>query len=133
MSNRWKLTGLLGALAGLAVLYYRWNPALFRFFPDCPFWVLTGAYCPGCGSQRAVHQLLHGHLRQAADYNLLLVITLPLLSYVLGVRTLDYLRNQHTVLPFLHSNVFTYGVLVLVLAFWLLRNLPVVPFTYLAP
>ena len=133
MKGKWPLTGLLGSLVGLAVLYYRWNPAVFRFFPGCPFFLLTGAYCPGCGSQRAVHQLLHGHLRQAADYNLLLVSFLPLLSYVLGVRALDCLRNRETPIPLLRSIPFTYGVLALVLTFWLFRNLPFAPFNHLAP
>ncbi|MCM1109265.1 MAG: DUF2752 domain-containing protein [Clostridium sp.] len=39
--------------------------------------VITGLQCPGCGSQRAVHSLLHADLRAAWGYNALLVAFLP--------------------------------------------------------
>lgn len=64
---------------GLAGLYYRFDPARYSFFPPCPFRWLTGYQCAGCGSQRAAHQLLHGHLANAWHINPLLVLLLPYL------------------------------------------------------
>ncbi|RKV71031.1 MAG: DUF2752 domain-containing protein [Alloprevotella sp.] len=29
----------------------------------------TGYSCPGCGAQRAIHSLLHGHFAEAISYN----------------------------------------------------------------
>lgn len=40
--------------------------------PKCLFRLATGWSCPGCGSQRALHALLHGNLREALEMNLLL-------------------------------------------------------------
>jgi hypothetical protein len=52
-------------------------------FPKCPFRSLTGWLCPGCGSQRAMHQLLHGQVVESLRLNLLL---LPALMYgLMGV------------------------------------------------
>ena len=48
------------------------------------FLTLTGWECPGCGSQRAIHALLHGQLGQAWHYNALLLFELPLVA-LLGV------------------------------------------------
>ena len=44
-------------ILGFAVLYYFFNPSVERFFPSCPFYTATGWQCPGCGSQRAIHEL----------------------------------------------------------------------------
>ena len=119
-------------LTCLALLYHRWNPIEASFFPACLFYRATGYHCPGCGSQRAVHQLLHGELRQAASHNLLLVLALPLLLYT-GVASLaNGLRREKTSLSFLSSPTFLYCTLAVVLAFWLLRNLPFDPFLSLA-
>lgn len=49
--------------------------------PDCPFHAVTGGYCPGCGSLRATHSLLDGHLHAAVGYNLLFVLSLPLFAW----------------------------------------------------
>ncbi len=71
---------LLGGLvvAGLAVLALV-DPARPGVYPACPLFALTGLYCPGCGSLRAVHRLLHGDLAGAWAANKLLVICgLPL-------------------------------------------------------
>ena len=67
-------------IIALAVIYYRFNPAKYSFFPKCPFYVLTGFDCPGCGSQRAVSALLHGNLKAALGFNFLLVACLPFLA-----------------------------------------------------
>lgn len=50
----------------LGVVYFFFDPAGSRLFPRCPFLSLTGLRCPGCGSQRALHSLLHGEIARAA-------------------------------------------------------------------
>ena len=52
------LLGIL-AVSVLALIYYKFNPSDIAIFPKCPFLLLTGLKCPGCGSQRAIHSLLH--------------------------------------------------------------------------
>jgi hypothetical protein len=44
----------------------------------CPWKLLTGLDCPGCGSLRAVNDLTHGHVVAAASSNLLFVVGLPI-------------------------------------------------------
>ena len=67
-------------LVGIAVyIYYCYNPSTSGWFPKCPFKMLTGWLCPGCGSQRAIHSLLHLDIAQAFHYNAFLVCCIPLL------------------------------------------------------
>src|ERR1700730_15059946 len=73
----------LGIAAG-AIFLYLFNPASPTnqgIFPQCPFRLLTGWQCPGCGSTRAFHQLLHGHFLAASELNPLMVLTLPFIIY----------------------------------------------------
>ena len=58
----------LAALGAVALLY-AFDPATTGFFPSCPFHLLTGWSCPGCGTLRAAHALLHGHLGVALHDN----------------------------------------------------------------
>ena len=59
---------LIGALL---MIYYWFDPSEIELFPKCPFYMLTGLKCPGCGSQRAIHSLLHLDFIGAIRYNLL--------------------------------------------------------------
>ena len=68
-------------ILGLAVLF-ACNPARSSLFPPCPFHALTGLHCPGCGTLRALHHTLHGHLRAAFLLNPLMVLSIPLLTYL---------------------------------------------------
>ncbi len=63
-----------------AVVYFEVDPTSSRLFPKCPFYVLTGLKCPGCGSQRALHCLLHMDVIGAMRHNFMLVASLPLLA-----------------------------------------------------
>ncbi len=45
----------------------------------CPFKLLTGWDCPGCGGLRAVNDLTHGNVGAAAGSNLFFVASLPVL------------------------------------------------------
>lgn len=118
----------LGALAaiGVAVLFW-FNPTQSHFYPVCVFYQVTGLLCPGCGGLRAAHQLLHGHLLTALRCNLLLVLSLPLG----GLWAWRFFRARGSA-PRLSSSWLWLALWVLVL-FGVLRNLPVMPFTWLAP
>ena len=75
------IVGLL-AVALLGVVYFLFNPLEAKWMPKCMLYVLTGWECPGCGSQRAIHALLHGDLREAFHANALLVVLLPILFFL---------------------------------------------------
>lgn len=65
------------AVAVAAVVFFVCNPEAVPVFPRCPFHVLTGWQCPGCGLQRAVHSLLHLDVAAAFHHNALFVSALP--------------------------------------------------------
>ena len=67
------------ALLGLGFLFFI-NPARTGWLPPCPFHALTGLDCPGCGSLRAIHSLLHLNGMQALAYNPLTCLCLPFLG-----------------------------------------------------
>ena len=70
---------MVGGVAA-AVMYGLLDPARHALFPKCPFLMLTGGLrCPGCGSQRAVHALLHLEFKEAFLYNPMVVISIPFL------------------------------------------------------
>lgn len=67
------------AAAGAAALVlFLFNPATVPIYPVCLFYKWTGLSCPGCGSLRALHQLLHGNFAEAVRFNAVLVLSLPL-------------------------------------------------------
>jgi hypothetical protein len=81
------LTAILAIGAIAALFYFLFDPTKVAIFPPCLFHQLTGLDCPGCGAQRALHQLLHGHLVAAIRLNAMFVVTLPLFAWV-GIRFL---------------------------------------------
>ncbi|MBC8034243.1 MAG: DUF2752 domain-containing protein [Chitinophagaceae bacterium] len=122
------------AVISISLLYFFFPPSRYSFYPSCPFHALTNLYCPGCGSQRALSHLLHGHLWNAASSNLLLVLTTPFLLYSAFVFVWNTFSNKPGMKQrFFHSPVFVKLLLVLVLVFAILRNIDAYPFSWLAP
>ena len=62
---------------GVVVGLYFLDPVKYVLMPKCPFKMLTGLSCPGCGIQRAIHALLHGDVAGAVKYNFFLVYSGP--------------------------------------------------------
>ncbi len=129
-----KLKYILGLcfVAVLIAVYYSYNPEVYDFFPACPLHKYTGLDCPGCGSQRAIHALLHGDVQAALDYNLLLVISLPFLAVHFFLKLLSYLLQRNLHWKIWYKPVVPKIVFLVVIGFWIARNLPVSPFSYLA-
>ena len=65
--------------AGAAVLFV-FDPAQSGFYPACPLHFLSGLDCPACGSLRAAHLFLRGHLREAFAINPYLFAAIPFAS-----------------------------------------------------
>jgi len=108
----------------LIYLYKTFNPADNIFFPKCPFRTLTGYKCPGCGSQRAIHSLLNLNITSAFKENLLLVISIPylLIGFVFNTKKV---KNDKIVLwrKLLYGTNAIKIILVLIILFWILRNI----------
>jgi Protein of unknown function (DUF2752) len=114
-------------LAGGAVYLFFFQPGRSGIFPACPFHTLTGLNCPGCGTTRGLHQLLHGNLVAAFALNPLMVLTLPFLGYCL----LAYTRSVITDRPMTQISLspkFGWLLTILIVSFWILRNTSFYPF-----
>ena len=115
---------MTAALLAAAGGYFWFDPEQFALFPKCPFHTLTGWDCPGCGSQRAIHALLHGQFRQAFFHNPLLTLSLPYLSAIVY---LEYfggkIRHPRLRRRLMGRQACVIGFVVIIL-FWIGRNLP---------
>ena len=78
-----KRIAILLACASALLLLYWLNPTEQPLMPKCPFKLLTGLSCPGCGFQRATHAALHGNFLQALSYNYWFTFALPYLLMVI--------------------------------------------------
>jgi hypothetical protein len=119
----------LGALGGAAALG-AYSPHVPGLYPTCPSLALTGWYCPGCGSLRAVHDLWHLDVAGAWSMNPLAVLALPFIigSWFAWAHRAATGRPRRYLSPPWVPNT----LLVVVIAFWVLRNVPVLQ-PYLAP
>ncbi|WP_307817689.1 DUF2752 domain-containing protein [Nocardia acididurans] len=134
--SRWLTAGLPlltgGAVAGvLAVLHFR-DPHEQGSYGVCPFYELTGWWCPGCGGLRGLHNLTDGRIIDAVHSNILLV---PLLLGFLawwGNWTIKGWRGQSLPpLPRILPRSALWITAILLVAFTVVRNTPYG--TWLAP
>lgn len=128
--SRWLDLGLLvlvtGGVLALAI------PALTRFVPPCPIHALTGLYCPGCGSGRAVMALLRGDVMAAFGYNPLAMVALLPTAYALASVTLEAFGLPAPPRPRVAA-WWGWALLGAIAVFWVARNVPVWPLSMLAP
>jgi hypothetical protein len=129
-SGRWFVLWSALAIVGAAVLYL-FNPAQFGFYPTCMFYKTTGLLCPGCGTLRATHQFLHGHIEAAFRFNALIVSSLPLVVWGL-IRAARRRAANQPALSWIRPSWLWIGLAILVL-FGILRNLPGASRYWLAP
>jgi hypothetical protein len=109
----WIATPLVAA--GLAVLYVA-DPTTSAFYPPCPIRAMTGFLCPGCGTTRALHALLHGESAAAFRFNPMLFVIAaaltPALVSVLRGRTPRYLAQPW----------FAWCAAIAIVGWWIARN-----------
>lgn len=106
------------------IIYGMLNPENSHIFPKCPFRILTGYECPGCGSQRAIHFLLNLKIDSAIQANALLVLSIP---YILLLFFAEMLKLKSRFYMRLYNILFStkaiWTVLVIIVIWWFARNL----------
>jgi hypothetical protein len=109
-----------GALAACALVTVR-DPNQSGSYGYCPFKAATGLDCPGCGMMRGAHALFTGDVAGMLDHN----IFLPLVMAAAVFGYVRWFRRSigHEVRPLAYPPWALVALSVVVLAFWVLRNL----------
>ncbi|MGH8109013.1 MAG: DUF2752 domain-containing protein [Arenimonas sp.] len=131
MKHPYLLAAFVLAFVLVAVVLWQFDPnQAGNPLPSCPSRWLTGLYCPGCGTTRALHALLHGDIVKAFSMNPVFVLASPIVALLI--------LDQSTRLPqgltrlarfFSDARPWAWGLI----GFAILRNLPWYPFNLLAP
>jgi hypothetical protein len=114
---------LATAAAALAATTYVGlvDPNQSGHYPTCPFLAVTGYYCPGCGSLRAVHALTHGDVAAAVGLNVLTVVGIAVVTAFWGLWMVRSWRGrQRTRVAPAWALYLALGAVVV---FWIVRNL----------
>jgi hypothetical protein len=82
---------------------------------------------------RAAHATLHGRIGEAFRFNPVAMILLPLAGIGVGLEILGWVRGKPLRFRLNVGAAGAWAILWIVVAFWILRNLPWWPFTLLAP
>lgn len=86
----------LGAFLLVLLVLVFVDPRTARLAPVCPLHYATGLHCPGCGTGRALHALVHGDVVRALRMNALAVAAIP----VFLVLTIRAVLRPERPLPF---------------------------------
>lgn len=116
-----------------AVVLYSYPPDQNTFYPGCTFNRMTGLHCPGCGATRCVHALLHLDFEQALAWNPLFAVTLPFLLFGLTRFFMQLWTGKRPPPSRWWPRWGTRALLAVIIAFWILRNIPCEPFSSWAP
>ena len=116
----------------LAVVLHVADPSQASF-PVCPFHAITGLYCPGCGTLRCLHALLHADLPAALDFNVLTVLFVPLIAVAWLSVGLAVIGGRHPARAWSPPRWVGWASATAFALFWILRNIPAEPFSWLAP
>ena len=118
---------LILILISFLIIYFILSELLDVGIP-CLFYEITGYYCPGCGITRLLFSLLKLDFYQAFRYNPLIFILIIITGiYWLVKFILKKFMNISIEIP----NYVYYILLVIVIIFGILRNIPM--FDFLSP
>jgi len=111
------------AFFGVVRYFYLNNPSKNETpFAICMTKRIANIDCPGCGGQRAFHQLLNGHFIEAGKLNIFIYFFAPLLAYIFFSFAL---RPFNVNFPDIDISTKNLGFILLFFAvFIVLRNLP---------
>ena len=108
---------------GVIRYFYQNNPAKNETpFAICMSKRIANIDCPGCGGQRAFHQLLNGNFIEAGKLNIFIYLFAPLLAYIFFSFTLKPFNINFPDIDISTKNLGF--ILVFFVVFTIIRNLP---------
>lgn len=108
----------------VAVYIYSYSsPIDSKLFPRCPFKLLTGWNCPGCGIQRALHSLLNGRWNEALSYNYFFIISIPYAILLLIAYSMRKLMKNERMAELLENRKLAMAYVYCFVAWFLIRNI----------
>jgi Protein of unknown function (DUF2752) len=126
---------VLAALAMFAIGYViaTTRPTQASIYPKCPTFTSTGVHCPGCGTGRAVHFLLNGQFLTALQCNAFAPFLVPFLIVAAFRSLLGWALRRPLTSGSLIPAFWLWLLTAALLLYAVARNIPVEPFTHLAP
>ena len=137
-NSRRLIRGAILALVIVGGFFIAWGlkafpPSEQSFYPRCQLHSLTGLHCPGCGMTRSLHSALNGRFEQAIAFNVLALVVVPFLAIAL-IRSLWSWLWELPIKPSRRNPKWIpIAIGVVLVLFGILRNIPVEPFSWLAP
>lgn len=106
-----------------------------RGYPmTCEIREATGFYCPTCGFTRAMYDLTRlDFLNALRNHGFLVIFFLPLIFYLSLSHYIHFMSGKYILPPLKINKWIVISLLVLLLVYTVIRNLPNPPFSYLAP
>src|SRR5262245_48838382 len=139
LSTRQRYAVRFGLVAGLVLIALTavWVVRTFppdgsRLYPPCILHATTGLHCPGCGATRCLHAMLNGDFPQAFAYNPVAPVLIPVFALLIAAAIWQAVGGTRPRILNL-SKWWYIGSVVLLITFFVLRNVPAEPFTWLAP
>ena len=110
------------ALLLLLTIYYCVNPETALWVPKCSIKTFTGYDCPACGTQRALHALLHGRFLAALRYNLFMIVSIPYFAAVIYT-TIGKSATAARMRKYVQHRYAIYTYIFLFIVWWIIRNI----------
>ena len=131
MKKRALLVTAAAFFAAAALLYLYFTGEGEGAGIPCMFHQITGFYCSGCGSSRALRSILHLDFYQALRYNAIFTLCVPLFAVYFGALGISYIRFGKDKISGKISMFTVWIIIAAAILYGILRNIPA--FAFLAP
>jgi hypothetical protein len=105
----------------IGIFYYYIVPDNNIWIPKCPWWLITGTYCPSCGIQRFLHLFLTGQILEAFCMNPFLLISLPYVMLAVIGKWYNVNGVFDNLNKFLYSRMVLLTYTILFFCWWAIR------------
>lgn len=124
------ITGLcLAALIFIYFLFYRMTGfRLENYLRPCVFHEITGYYCPGCGSTRAVYALFEGDLLQCFRYQPFILYAAAFGGWFLISQTAERLSKGKIAIGMRYRDGYLWIALAILILNFLVKNMALLIF-----
>jgi len=102
-------------------LLYVYPIGEYNYFPTCPWYKLTGTFCPGCGSTRGIQSVINGNIFGLLENNPLAMLAIPYLALSLTSLSFQSFAGYKPPYLFLSKNEIRF-IAFIIIFYWILRN-----------